>query len=287
MADNFQINLGSLRSSVNLTLHTHHAARMWLGRQRTDGKPGMIGLSGFASIINRMTAAAAKDDPYSDYFLILIERKVEDTEQALADIDERLDLVMAHLPPQLELGNNLSIQPLKLPLYLGSPIAFKAVYLLTRYDELVRRIMLAWHVGLIDSWQPPANPPAEAAEEDAEAREEAKPISATRIKEMWLDEGAAALRRLFSLGQRYKGFSGASRDDIAANNARAANAKQMYAFLGELPAGVLKGTERSRFAPVIQRSSDASNPADQGEYDPLEGAADESGVDNPDAVGEA
>ncbi|KIZ52725.1 MAG: integrating conjugative element protein [Pseudomonas sp. PGPPP4] len=228
MADTFQLNLGSLRSSVNLTLHTHHASRLWFGRQRSDNKPGMIGLSGFSNIINRISAGAAKDDPYSDLFLIIIEDKIEEAEQQLTAIDERLDQVMAMLPKQLDVGTNLSIQPLKLPLYLNSPLAFKGVYLLTRYDELVRRILLAAHIGLIDNGS----------------------------KEAWLDEGAAVLRRLYGVGQRYKGYSGASRDDIAANNARAINAQQMYSFL-EMPKDVLEGTRRSKFAPAIQRPGDA------------------------------
>lgn len=33
MADpTLQLNLGSLRSAMTLTLHTHHAARIWHGR---------------------------------------------------------------------------------------------------------------------------------------------------------------------------------------------------------------------------------------------------------------
>lgn len=141
---------------------------------------------------------------------------------------ERLDQVMAMLPKQLDVDTNLSIQPLKLPLYLNSPLAFKSVYLLTRYDELVCRILLAAHIGLIDNGS----------------------------KEAWLDEGAAVLRRLYGVGQRYKGYSGASRDDIAANNVRATNAQLMYSFL-EMPKDVLEGARRSKFAPAIQRPGDA------------------------------
>ncbi|KUM43710.1 PFL_4669 family integrating conjugative element protein [Pseudomonas sp. EpS/L25] len=250
MADTFQLNLGSLRSSIDLTLHTHHASRLWFGRQRSDNKPGMIGLSGFANVINRISTGASKDDPYSDLFLIIIEDKIEESEQQLTAIDERLDQAMALLPKQLDVGTNLSLQPLKLPLYLNSPLAFKGVYLLTRYDELVRRILLAAHIGLIDS----------------------------RSREMWLDEGAAVLRRLYGVGQRYKGYSGASRDDIAANNARAINAQQMYAFL-DMPQDVLEGTRRSKFAPAIQRAGEAPTSPRSGDDD--FGDRDSAGEDEP------
>jgi hypothetical protein len=32
-----QLNLGSLRSAMSLTLHTHHASRIWHGRAPTEG----------------------------------------------------------------------------------------------------------------------------------------------------------------------------------------------------------------------------------------------------------
>ncbi|MFJ5299243.1 PFL_4669 family integrating conjugative element protein [Pseudomonas sp. NPDC088368] len=227
MADNFQVNLGSLRSSVNLTLHTHHASRLWFGRQRTDDKPGMIGMSGFSNLLGRITRGAAQDDPYSDWFMIMIEEKLAQSKEEMAAIDQRLDQVMAALPKMLSVGENLSVQPAKFDLFLTSPLAFQGIYLLTAYDELVRRVLLAGHVGMIDN----------------------------HSKGQWLDEGAAILRRLYGLAQKYKGFSGASRDDFAANNARAQNAREMYAFAGDLPQDILEGTRRAAFAPQINRPS--------------------------------
>ncbi|MBI6854665.1 TIGR03761 family integrating conjugative element protein [Pseudomonas cichorii] len=234
MADNFQLNLGSLRSSVNMTLHTHHAARLWFGRQRTDEKPGMIGLSGFASILGRIARACEQDDPFSDWFMILVEEKLEQSKTEMNDIDERMDSVFASLPQMVSISDNLSVQPKTLPLFINTPLAFKGVYLLTAYDELVRRILLASHVGMINN----------------------------NAKGQWLDEGAAILRRLYGVAQRYKGFSGASRDDIAANNARAQNAREMYAFAGEIPQDILEGTRRSEFAPAIVRPGSAVLSAD-------------------------
>ncbi|MCZ4130427.1 AcaB family transcriptional regulator, partial [Stutzerimonas balearica] len=47
-----QLNLGSLRSAMSLTLHTHHASRIWHGRAPTEGRAGIIGLNGFISAMN-------------------------------------------------------------------------------------------------------------------------------------------------------------------------------------------------------------------------------------------
>lgn len=58
MSDHLQLNLGALRSDMALTLHTHHAARVWHGRAASEGKPAIIGLNGFISIMNRMKQGA-------------------------------------------------------------------------------------------------------------------------------------------------------------------------------------------------------------------------------------
>src|SRR3546814_8353656 len=67
--------------------------------------------------------------------------------------------------------------------------------------------------------------------------------------ERWLNEGAHALRSLFSLAQQYR-YSGGTRDDFAAKNAAARAALEKF---GELPQEVLEGTRRSKFAPPIAR----------------------------------
>lgn len=243
MADQYPLNIGSLRSQVNLTLHTHHAARIWLGRQQNDGKHGIPGLAGFCQKINQIDRGSAQDDPYSDWWMIQIQEKIQESDAALKAIDSRLDDVMAQLPKTLEVGENLSIQPMKLPLYLSNPLAFKAVYLLTQYDEVVRRVLLAQHVGMIGR----------------------------RDGEVWIDEGAHLLRSLFGLAQQFR-YSGASRDDFAANNARAEQAREMYARFDAIPQDILEGTRRSEFAPVIRRNQQATTePDDLAEDDFREG----------------
>ena len=67
--------------------------------------------------------------------------------------------------------------------------------------------------------------------------------------ERWLNDGAHALRSLFSLAQQYR-YSGATRDDFASKNAVARAALEKF---GELPQDVLEGTRRSKFAPPIVR----------------------------------
>jgi integrating conjugative element protein (TIGR03761 family) len=221
MTDSFQLNLGALRSDMRLTLHTHHAARIWHGRSASEGKNGILGLSGFVGVLNKMKRGAEQDDPYSDWWLIRVEEKLASSKAALTGLQEQLAQIMSNLPVALSIGENLNVQPVSLPLFVNAQHGFMAVYLLTQFDDLARRLLLAHHTALIGR----------------------------RDMERWLNEGAHVLRSLFGLVQQYR-FSGATRDDFAANNARAREARDL---LGDLPQDVLEGTRRAEFAPVIIR----------------------------------
>lgn len=218
-----QLNLGSLRSAMALTLHTHHASRIWHGRASAEGRPGIIGLNGFISIMNKLKRGAEQDDPYSDWWMLRVEEKIADTKARLQTLREQVDQALSDVPPALSLGENLNVQPVKLPLFVNSQLGFMAVYLLADYDDLARRLILAHHTALIDR----------------------------STLERWLNDGAHALRSLFSLAQQYR-YSGTARDDFAAKNAAARAALEKF---GELPSDVLEGTRRSRFAPPINRRS--------------------------------
>ncbi len=221
-----QLNLGSLRSAMTLTLHTHHASRIWHGRAPSDGKPGIVGLNGYVSVMNKMRRGAEQDDPYSDWWMLRIEDKLSVAKEQLRVVREQVEQALAGLPPALSIGENLNVQPVKLPLFISSQLGFMAVYLLAEYDELARKLILAHHTALIDR----------------------------STLERWLNDGAHALRSLFSLAQQYR-YSGCTRDDFAAKNAAARAAIEKY---GELPQDVLEGTRRSRFAPpIVRRSSPA------------------------------
>lgn len=221
--ESLQLNLGSLRSAMSLTLHTHHASRIWHGRAAAEGRPGIIGLNGFLSIMSKLRRGAEQDDPYSDWWMLHIEDKLAQTKTSLQSLREQVEQALANVPPALSLGENLNVQPVKLPLFVNAQLGFMAVYLLADYDDLARKLILAHHTALIDR----------------------------STLERWLNEGAHALRSLFSLAQQYR-YSGCTRDDFAAKNAAARAAIEKY---GELPQEVLEGTRRSRHAPPIVRRS--------------------------------
>lgn len=218
-----QLNLGSLRSAISLTLHTYHASRIWRGRAPAEGRPGIIGLSAYLSLMNKMKRGAEQDDPYSDWWMLRIEDKLADTKARLQALREQVDHVLSAVPPMLTLGENLNVQPVKLPLFANAPLGFAAIHLLADFDELARKLILAHHTALIDR----------------------------STLERWLNDGAHAMRSLFSLSQQYR-YSGTTREDFAAGNAAAQAATDKF---GALPQEIMDGTRRSRFAPpLVQRA---------------------------------
>lgn len=232
--DSLQLNLGSLRSAISLTLHTHHAARVWRGRAPSAERPGIIGLSAFVASVNRMKRGAEQDDPYSDWWMLRIEEKLEQTRSRLQLLRQQVDEALARVPAALSLGENLNLQPVKLPLFINAQLGFMAVYLLAEYDEVVRKLILAHHTALIDR----------------------------HTLDIWLEEGAHLLRSLFTVAQQYQ-YSGTVRDDFAAQNAAARAALEKY---GPLPQDVLEGTRRSRFAPPrVRRQTPAGEGGQPGE----------------------
>jgi integrating conjugative element protein (TIGR03761 family) len=152
---------------------------------------------------------------------------------------EKVSQCLTSLPTELTVTENLNVQPVKLPLFVSSQLGFLAIYLLTDFDKLVRKIILAHHTAVIDRPQ----------------------------MERWLNEGAHPLRSTFALAytlaQRYR-LSGAQRDDFASNNAVARTARDR---LGDLPQDVLEGTRRSRYAPPIVRRSGLAQEAPRTQAD--------------------
>lgn len=219
MADHFQLNLGSLRSSITLTLHTHHAARLWQGRLAREGSHPIMSMAGYINITNILKQAAAQDDPFADWFMLMLEEKLLQAKAQMGQLIEQVSHLEKLLPSQIDVGDNLNIHPVTLPLFIGSQLGFLAVYLLTDYDTLVRRVLLAHHTALI------GRPDMEG----------------------WIDQGAHQVRSLFGIAHRCR-VSGVTRGDAAATNARFQEAVDKY---GLPPQDVLDGTRRSQFAPPI------------------------------------
>lgn len=215
--------MGQLRSKIEMTLHTYPAVLAWHGRGVESGKPQVVGLKQFLSLAGRIHQAASRDDPYADSWLLMLEGKIEETRQALQQLGNRVSTLLERIPEGLDVSRNVNQQPFMTPVFTGGQLGWQAIMLLMKYDGIVRDVLLAHHIGLLGNKQ-----------------------RGLLIR----DQGGHAMRSLCYAPVKFPGFSGATRDDFVANNAKARDAREKY---GELPQDILEGTRRSEFAPTIHR----------------------------------
>lgn len=120
-----------------------------------------------------------------------------------------------------------SPEPVRIPLTFSHPYAFRGAYLIADFDETVRALLTARHVGLMS----------------------------TRESERLLDRAARAVRRAYLSPVGYE-YLGITREDVAQGTARAQQAKEV---MGELPAAILSSEQRAPYAPESQGGFRALN----------------------------
>jgi integrating conjugative element protein (TIGR03761 family) len=205
---------------IVIELATRPALRLWMGRDKTDTKHGILGLPGFCSRVRSIEQAIREDDPYADYHFAKIEEGIihlsEDLDEELKDIKA---FIAENVPTAMRLPDVASKNPVVVPVRFASRLGFKLVYQLLKVDQVVLSVLLASHIGLLPNTE--------------------KFQALSRVEKR--------LRSVLHLVYNYR-HCGVTRDDMAANNQRAQKAKEV---MGELEAGYLEGTVRSDNAPGL------------------------------------
>ena len=224
MTDN---KVGVLQSQVALQVHTSQSVRLWQGRKPDYEKklPSIFGLQDFLFVTNLINKGSKRGDPYSDWFMLKVEEKIEQTKAVLNALNSRVDTIISMLPKALIFSETMSAQPAQFPFAARSHMGYQAVYILAQYDEIARKIVQAVQFGLID----------------------------LVIRNQLFEIGDHALRSLFTLVQRYR-YSGITRLDLAQHNATAIAA---IAKFGEVPIDIITGQWRSRFSPPLREVNES------------------------------
>lgn len=218
--ESFKFNIGVLRSQMTLQIHTRQASRLWYGRRATEEKQGIVGLSAFMSISSKINIGSRHDDPYSDWWMLRVEEKIDSTKAQLEKLNEEVDVSFKSVPSAFSISENLNVQPANLPVFASSHLGYLAIYVLAQYDEIVRKALLASHIALIGH----------------------------TTLEHWLDKGDQCLRSLFGMVTYYR-YTGTTRKDFLEESAAALAAIEKY---GEVPPDIMDGSRRSRFSPPLR-----------------------------------
>lgn len=241
---------GALRSETWLTLHTIHAANLFFGRRgdEEENRAPIPGLTRFASRVASITVGARLDDPYADWWLLKIEAALE---KATAVMDENFAIVRDRMAASATVEANpaLSTQPLRVPLEFQATYAHRGALLLARYDDLVRHVLTAKHIGRIDRWEAAkllgADTPAGATVGAPDTLIGNENLG----RDEWRMVGGAgrAVRGAFQSAMGYT-YKAVRREDVRLQTAAWGEVQKL---MGDVPEDVVAGTRRARFAPEI------------------------------------
>lgn len=221
-----QLTTGPLRSTVTIELHTHLATRTWTGRQPDPAENihGIIGIPRFLNIMNIIRLDSQADNPYADLWMLRLEERLLAARTEMNALIDSMAAVFNQLPEMMTVEGCASIQPARFPVFASSQLGFIAVYLLTDFDELMRKALLAQHMALINRVE----------------------MNALRQK------GGNLIRSILVLAQKYRRIP-VTRQDIRDHNARAIAAEEQA---GSVPEEIFTGSSRSVYAPPLRLVAD-------------------------------
>jgi integrating conjugative element protein (TIGR03761 family) len=225
----------ALRSAMTMTIQTGQAQRLVTGRKKSDGLQPIIGLMEFAHRLKVIWNAAADDDPYSDWYLLLIDQSLTGARTLVREKTQWITGVLEGLEG-FEIDIAHSAHPITVPLQFANAFGYMGAYLVKEYDTLCCAVYTAQHIGLIDR----------------------------KHSVSLLNETGRAIRRTFNLPASWR-YTGVSRLDLQQRNQNAQRAKEA---MGEVPDDVIERRTRSRIAPDIRRpggahSSQTSKPPER------------------------
>ncbi len=207
---------GALRSEVWLNLQTRHAQQVFMGRKASAEKPYIVGLTRFGAILSQLQVCVLADDPYADWWLLKVEEALEQAAEEIKALRERVEERLRQTPG-MEVKIAETLQAVRVPLQFRNPYAYSAARVLADFDTLVRGVLTARHIGLMDR----------------------------REAERCMLMGARALRRAMGTALGYK-YEGVKREDLHEGNAKAQKARER---MGDVPPEILDGRRRARHAP--------------------------------------
>jgi integrating conjugative element protein (TIGR03761 family) len=207
---------GALRSEVWLMLQTRHAQQVFTGRKASAEKPYIIGLTRFGAILSQLQVCVLADDPYADWWLLKVEEALEQAADEIKALRERVEEQLRQTPG-MEVKIAETLQAVRVPLQFRNPYAYSAARILADFDTLVRGVLTARHIGLMDR----------------------------REAERCMTLGARALRRAMGAALGYK-YEGVKREDLREGNAKAQKARER---MDDVPPEILDGRRRARHAP--------------------------------------
>lgn len=228
---------GMLRGEATLDIQTRQAQRLVYGRRKTEDKEHIVGLVRYGMNMKRIWTSAGRDDPYADWILLQTESALTEARDKINSVRQETEQQLATVSIGIHIDVAHSIEPVHVPLQFANAYGYMGAYLIADYDQLVRTILTARHVGLMTGDQ----------------------------STQTLYHTSRMVRRSFAFSSQWK-FSLVTRADIRNKTPMAAKAKELMPKI-KLPSEVIEGSLRAKIAPDIVKTSSQLEEQDNGEVD--------------------
>lgn len=148
--DNNEINrVGSLRSDIEVELHTIPAIQIWNGRKKSDDKHQIQSMTKAISFLRLIETAQKINNHGANLKLIEINNQIDIIKNLLQEQNNEIEQILNKVPPGFKISDAISIKPVKLNLFINVPSGYQLVFLLCKFDVYVRKVQLAKHISLI------------------------------------------------------------------------------------------------------------------------------------------
>ena len=211
-SSNFPDRPGELRGKAQIEVQTWQCHRLFYGRKKTESKESIIGLIRFSSLLKPILVGATLDDPYAEMFLQRIDEAMDNATRQIANYNTDITKVL-NSASGVSIDVASSIKPMFIDLSFANEYGYRGAYLLADYDSLVRAVLTAKHVGLIN-------------------KKEGNAV---------IESAAHNIRSVFTIPSGYK-YLAIKRADIHQGLARAEEARKL---MGELPEDILNSKGHS------------------------------------------
>ncbi|MBL4799581.1 MAG: TIGR03761 family integrating conjugative element protein [Oleispira sp.] len=207
--------VGALSSETSMELHSALSVNLWRGNKG-------LSVPGFFKTVDRLEISSARNDPYADYSLLLIEDAINkglSTLDRLSDAAEQTGLSRS----RISTNGCRSKSPVVVKLFIRARFAWRLVALVEQFDLFM--------VDLMDL--------------------NFKAKITRSVFEKQQSEALSAVRHVLSVAMKCAA-SGITRNDVSANNPKAVAAHKKF---GLIPQEVMEGLVRAEFAPAILKAS--------------------------------
>lgn len=223
--------IGRLTVETILTIKTRQAQQLAIGRNKSAKQSPIVGLFRFGKMTVHLWQRAQADDPFADWTLLRIEDGLKAGRQHLKQLGEQTRTLLGSVEGlHFEVADNA--EPLDLKLMFATAYGYQAAYLLYEFDEAMRAVLTARHVGLL--------------KRDMADRTVYQAGHVVRslfmLPSRWIDRTQPAMP-----GGLIPMLPGCTRQDVCESTPAAVLMRER---LGDLPPGVADGSTRPQFAPA-------------------------------------